>query len=120
MVVGCGSRGGDHLKAVSGESLVAVVNVDDKKLASHHKSGGKVETFTGYRRMFDKMHKQIGNLAQHVGMGNKDGAEMKVTNLPDLNRFVVPSIARAGRLAEQDGGLRNCNLDPSLFFRIPI
>ena len=33
----------------------------------------------------------LGNLAQYAGAGNKvewDGEKMKVTNLPELNRFV--------------------------------
>ena len=33
----------------------------------------------------------LGNLAQYAGVGNKvewDGPNMKVTNLPELNRFL--------------------------------
>ncbi len=65
VIVGCGWRGGDHLRATGGEHLVALVDVDDKKLAGFQKSmsgsrdGGKIETSTDYRRMFDKLHKQI-------------------------------------------------------------
>ena len=65
VIVGCGGRGGSHLSATAGEQLVALVDVDDKKLADFKKTlsgkgrDGKIETFNDYRRMFDKLHKQI-------------------------------------------------------------
>ncbi len=65
-IVGCGGRGSSHLSATAGEHLVALVDVDDKKLAGFRKTlsgkgrdGGKIETFSDYRRMFDKLHKQL-------------------------------------------------------------
>jgi len=66
VIVGCGGRGGSHLSATAGEHLVALVDVVDKNLAAFKKTisvtsrnGTNVETFTDYRRMFDKLHKQI-------------------------------------------------------------
>jgi hypothetical protein len=44
----------------------------------------------------------LGNLAQHAGTGNKvewDGAEMKVVNLPELNRFVTREYRTGWKLA---------------------
>ena len=44
----------------------------------------------------------LGNLAQHAGKGNKvvwDGAEMKVTNLPELNRFVTREYRQGWKMA---------------------
>jgi len=61
-VVGCGGRGQSHLSAVKGENLVAVVDADDKHLAAaqgSRKDGKKVKGFNDYRKMFDKLSKQI-------------------------------------------------------------
>jgi predicted dehydrogenase len=62
--IGIGGRGGDHIKGMTdlqnknkGVRLVALCDVDQKILdaraASVTKQGGKVETFTDMRRMFD-------------------------------------------------------------------
>jgi predicted dehydrogenase len=66
VVIGCGVRGKDHLEATSGENLVAIVDVDEKKLAAVQKrlagkkrDANRVQTFTDYRRMFDKIAKGI-------------------------------------------------------------
>ena len=43
----------------------------------------------------------LGNLAQHAGKGNKvewNGAEMKVTNLPELNRFVTREYRKGWKI----------------------
>ena len=43
----------------------------------------------------------IGNLAQHAGKANKvewNGAEMKVTNLPELNRFVTREYRKGWKI----------------------
>src|SRR5690348_7889897 len=65
--IGCGGRGvSSHLKATINEKLVAVVDVDDKKLpavkklyADKQKEVGDLQVFTDYRKMFDKLHKEI-------------------------------------------------------------
>ncbi len=66
VVIGCGVRGGEHLKAVSGENLVAIVDVSEKqlaavqnRLAATRRDRQRVQTFTDYRRMFDATAKQI-------------------------------------------------------------
>ena len=57
VVVGCGGRSSAHFGAIRGEQLVAVVDADERKAGGSR--GGKVEAFTDYRVMFDKIHKQI-------------------------------------------------------------
>lgn len=66
VLIGCGGRGKSHLEAVEGENLVAIVDVDEKKFpgyfkdrAKHDSNVSKIQTFTDYRTMFDKIHKQI-------------------------------------------------------------
>lgn len=62
VVIGCGGRGHSHLSAVKGENLLAVVDPDEKRLAAaqaSRKDGAKVEGFTDYRKMFDKLGKRI-------------------------------------------------------------
>ena len=65
--IGCGGRGTSaHLPATKGEQLVALVDVDESRFASAKKglqSEGRetdgVQTFTDYRRMFDRVGKGI-------------------------------------------------------------
>ena len=61
VVIGCGGRGQTHLGSVKGENLLAVVDADEKRLAAAQatRSGVKVEGFTDYRKMFDKLGKRI-------------------------------------------------------------
>lgn len=65
-VIGYGVRGADHVGAVGQENLAAVVDVDErqhamlqKRMAAKGAAGGKVQLFTDYRRMFDKIARQI-------------------------------------------------------------
>ena len=55
-----------HLDAVRHENLVAIVDVDEKrfpvylkKRAEDDNNADKIQTFTDYRVMFDKIHKQF-------------------------------------------------------------
>jgi hypothetical protein len=67
-VIGCGNQGLVSVNAAAGERLVALVDVDEghlektrQWLTEHHpelKQSG-VATFSDFRKMFDKMHKQI-------------------------------------------------------------
>ena len=67
--IGCGGRGMNHLDWVvtqTKDNLVAIVDADDKNLAKVKKwlekqgqDPAKVQTFTDYRVMFDKIGKQI-------------------------------------------------------------
>ena len=62
-VIGCGGRGEASLAAASGEKLVALVDVEDGRLAAAARraseAGATPKTFYDYRRMFDAMHKKI-------------------------------------------------------------
>ena len=64
--IGCGGRGMAHIEQNSKENLVAIVDVDEKRhdavkkaLKDKDRAGDKLQTFTDYRRMFDKLHKEI-------------------------------------------------------------
>jgi predicted dehydrogenase len=67
--VGCGGRADTHLEQVIyryGQNLVAIVDPDKKRhghvadyLKSKHINASKLQAFTDYRVMFDKMGKQI-------------------------------------------------------------
>jgi predicted dehydrogenase len=62
-VIGCGGRGEASLAAASGEKRVALVDVEDGRLAAAARkaseAGATPKTFYDYRRMFDAMHKEI-------------------------------------------------------------
>jgi predicted dehydrogenase len=62
-VIGSGGRGEASLLAGLNERLVAIVDVDDKRLAAAAKQAAaqraRPRTFYDYRRMFDVMHKEI-------------------------------------------------------------
>jgi predicted dehydrogenase len=62
-VIGCGGRGDVSVGGALTEKLVALVDVDDARLAASAKSaskqGAQARTFYDYRRMFDAMHKEI-------------------------------------------------------------
>src|ERR1051326_6378983 len=64
--IGCGGRGMTHLDSALKEHLVGLVEVDENRHAAVKKwvqgKGGdpdKIQLFTDYRRMFDKIAKEI-------------------------------------------------------------
>jgi len=64
--IGCGGRGMSHINATLNENIVAIVDVDEKRhaavqkaLKGKEKDPEKIETFTDYRKMFDKHGKNI-------------------------------------------------------------
>ena len=64
--IGCGGRAMSHLAATMNEDLVAIVDVDEKRHATVKKTMGdkgrdasKIQVFTDYRKMFDKLSKQV-------------------------------------------------------------
>jgi predicted dehydrogenase len=65
-VIGCGARAMAHLNATLDEQLVAIVDVDEtrpavvkKLLRDKERDASKVKEFTDYRKMFDKIGKNI-------------------------------------------------------------
>lgn len=66
VVIGCGNRGKTHIATAAGQNLVALVDADEARLAQAvalAKSKGadpaRIQTFTDYRELFDKMAKEI-------------------------------------------------------------
>lgn len=64
--IGCGSRGMSHLTWLLNENLVAIVDPDEarhevvkKFLKENGQDPAKLQLFTDYRRMFDKIGKEI-------------------------------------------------------------
>jgi len=66
VVIGCGGRGTSHIGTALGQNLVALVDADEKRLdsaralvKSKNTDPDKVQVFTDYRTLFDKMSKEI-------------------------------------------------------------
>jgi hypothetical protein len=64
--IGCGGRGMYHLSQTVDENVVAIVEVHEKQhgvakkwLESKNKDVDKLQVFTDYRKMFDKIGKEI-------------------------------------------------------------
>jgi predicted dehydrogenase len=64
--IGCGGRAMTHLAAALAENLVAIVDVSEPRftavkqwLKNKNQDPDKVQTFTDYRKMFDRLGKQI-------------------------------------------------------------
>ena len=58
-VIGIGGRGRANLNAVSGENIVALCDVDDKRAGDAYQKHPKARKFYDYRRMLDSMQKDI-------------------------------------------------------------
>ena len=66
-VIGANGRGMAHVPVAAGEHLVAMVDIDDRRMGStldwldKNCPGvrSKVKTYYDYRKMFDEMHKQV-------------------------------------------------------------
>jgi predicted dehydrogenase len=66
VVIGCGGRGSVHVATAAGQNLVALVDADEKRLdsaralaKSKKADPERIQVFTDYRTMFDKIGKQI-------------------------------------------------------------
>jgi len=66
VLIGCGGRGMNHLGAILDENLVATVDVDERRqaavkkfLTEKERPADKFQAFTDYRKMFDKLSKQV-------------------------------------------------------------
>ena len=58
-VIGVSGRGGANLGGVAGQNIVALCDVDANNLGKAAKRFPKAQTFADFRRMLDKVHKQI-------------------------------------------------------------
>ena len=66
-VIGASGRGMAHVPVAANEHLVAMVDIDDRRMAStldwidknHPGVRSKIKTYYDYRKMFDEMHKQV-------------------------------------------------------------
>jgi predicted dehydrogenase len=76
--VGCGGQGASDINHVSGENIVALCDVDEKRAASTFNQYSQAQKFQDYREMFDKMHKEI---------------DAVVVSTPDHNHAVITSLA---------------------------
>lgn len=57
--IGIGGQGGANVRGVRSQNIVALCDVDDKRAGSQYDNFPKAEKFYDFRRMFDKMEKQI-------------------------------------------------------------
>ena len=57
--IGAGGRGGVHVGEALREKLVAVVDVEDKRIERAAKYAKGLAAYTDYRKMFDEMHRDI-------------------------------------------------------------
>jgi predicted dehydrogenase len=58
-VIGCGGQGAENLHQVSGENIVALCDVDERRAGEAFKQYPDARRFRDYRKMFDAMHRQI-------------------------------------------------------------
>ena len=58
-IIGCGGKGKGNMQAVAGESIVAVCDTDDKATAEAAKDFPNARIYPDYRRMLDRMGRQI-------------------------------------------------------------
>ena len=57
--IGIGGQGGANVRGVRSQNIVALCDVDDKRAGSQYDNFPKAEKFYDFRRMFDKLEKQI-------------------------------------------------------------
>ena len=57
--IGSGGQAGFSLKALAGQNIVALCDVDDRRAAGAFKAHPKARKFRDYRKMLDQMDKQI-------------------------------------------------------------
>jgi predicted dehydrogenase len=58
-LVGVGGRGADNLKALSGENIVALCDVDEHRLGEAAKGHPQAKTYSDFRRMLDQVRDRI-------------------------------------------------------------
>jgi len=58
-IIGAGGKGRSNLDSVSGENIVALCDVDARRAGESFEKYPQAKRFTDFRRMLDKMHKEI-------------------------------------------------------------
>ncbi len=58
-LVGCGGRGGENMKGVADENIVALCDVDERQAGPAFERFPKAQRFVDFRKMLDRMHGQI-------------------------------------------------------------
>lgn len=61
--IGVGGRGSANVRGLAGENLVAFVDVDEKRAADSFKRHPGVKRFTDFRRMLDRVGKDLDGVA---------------------------------------------------------
>ena len=57
--IGIGGRGGNNLRGVSSQNIIALCDVDEVRAGKSFGQFGKAERFTDYRKMLDKLENKI-------------------------------------------------------------
>jgi predicted dehydrogenase len=57
--IGIGGRGGEDIKGVASENLVALCDVDDRQAAKTFEQHPNAKKYKDFRKMLDEVHKQI-------------------------------------------------------------
>jgi len=57
--IGVGGRGASDIGGVARENIVALCDVDERRAAKTFKKHSKAKRFRDFRKMFDRMHKEI-------------------------------------------------------------
>ena len=58
-IIGCGGRGGDNLRAVGKQNIVALVDVDEQRAGKAFENFPNAKKYADFRKMFDDLEKQI-------------------------------------------------------------
>jgi predicted dehydrogenase len=58
-IIGCGGQGAENLSQVSGENIVALCDVDERRAAEAFEKHPKARRFRDYRKMLDQIPSQI-------------------------------------------------------------
>src|SRR5882724_4851680 len=111
--IGCGIRGMNHLEWIIGqanEDVLAIVDPDEKAhakvkryLKEHDRDPEKTQTFTDYRRMFDKIGKEIDAVFIAAPNHHHAPASMLAMNLDKAvycEKPLTHDIAEARKLRE--------------------
>jgi len=79
--IGVGGRGGSHVRAASRENVVALVDVEKKRVDSAGKVAPKAKKYFDYRKMFDEMAGQIDAVVVATPDHNHAPATMRALKL---------------------------------------